>query len=186
MKVDLPAVGEGNARVFSADFVGINGNPPDPACEISYLSPEENARYCDQTAILQRNFDWLSKVPDGDEIATRFVALPKEEWTWATLGKFGEEHFVEKCGFDNVQMFKAQLSEAFDGQALPEKIAENPFPFFVLPSGPEFARYLVEKNVLDVADQKELFDAFGREVRYWLYGRALYKTEEAKPAILSL
>ena len=186
MKVDLPPVGEGNARVFPRDLVGINGNPTQPACEISYLSPEENARYCDQTAILQRNFDWLSKVPDGHELATRFVALPKEEWTWATLGKFGEEHFVEKCGFDDVQMFKAQLSEAFGGQTVPEKIAENPFPFFVLPSGPDFALYLVEKGVLEVEDQKELFDAFGKEVRYWLYGRALYKTEEAKPAILAL
>ena len=85
-----------------------------------------------------------------------------------------------------MQMFKAQLSEAFGGQTVPEKIAENPFPFFVLPSGPDFALYLVEKGVLEVEDQKELFDAFGKEVRYWLYGRALYKTEEAKPAILAL
>jgi hypothetical protein len=185
MKVDLQT-DNGRAKVFSKDFVGIGGLPPDPACEISYLSPEENARYCDQTAILQRNFDWFSKVPAGHELASRFVALPKEEWTWSTLGKFGEEHFVQQCGFDNLQMMKAQLIEAFGGGSLPEKIAENPFPFLVLPSGPAFARYLVEKNVLETRDQKELFDAFGREVRYWLYGRALYRTEPADPPILSL
>ncbi|MEO8573045.1 MAG: cobalamin-dependent protein [Pyrinomonadaceae bacterium] len=185
MKVDLETA-NGSAKVFSKDFVGIGGLPPDPACEIRYLSPEENARYCDQTAILQRNFDWFSKVPAGHELATRFVALPKEEWTWATLGKMAEEHFVEQCGFDNVQLFKAQVAEAYGGAALPAKIAENPFPFFVLPSGPAFARYLIEKNVLETPDQKELFDAFGREVRYWLYGRALYRTEVAEPAILSL
>ncbi|MEP6704742.1 MAG: hypothetical protein ABJB34_08050, partial [Acidobacteriota bacterium] len=148
--------------------------------------PEENARYCDQTAILQRNFDWFSKVPAGHELATRFVALPKEEWTWATLGKMGEEHFVEQCGFDNVRVMKAQLIDSFGDAALPSRIEENPFPFMVLPSGPAFARYLMEKNVLETSDQKELFDTFGREVRYWLYGRALYRTEVAEPAILSL
>ncbi|MEO6334749.1 MAG: hypothetical protein ABIO91_07170, partial [Pyrinomonadaceae bacterium] len=185
MKVDLQTT-EGRAKVFSKDFVGIGGLPPDPACEIRYLSAEENARYCDQTAILQRNFDWFSKVPAGHELATRFVALPKEEWTWATLGKMGEEHFVEQCGFDNVQVMKAQLIDSFGDPTLPSRIAENPFPFMVLPSGPAFARYLIEKNVLETSDQKELFDTFGREVRYWLYGRALYRTEVAEPAILSL
>jgi anaerobic magnesium-protoporphyrin IX monomethyl ester cyclase len=177
---------EGKARVFSNTFVGIGGPPTDPACEIGYLSPEENARYCDQTAILQRNFDWLSKVPDGDELATRFVALQKEEWTWSTLGKFGDEHFIEKCGFENVQMMRAKLVDGYGGGGLPPRIAENPYPFMVLPSGPAFARYLVEKGVLETADQKELFDAFGREVRYWLYGRALYKTEVADPPLLAL
>jgi hypothetical protein len=97
-----------------------------------------------------------------------------------------EEHFVEKCGFDNVQVLKAHLIEGVGGGALPSKIAENPFPFLVLPSGPAFARYLVEKNVLETENSKELFDAFGREVRYWLYGRALYRTEAADPPILGL
>lgn len=185
MKVDIVDA-DGKARVFSKDFVGIGGMPSKPACEISYLSPEENTRYCDQTAILQRNFDWFSKVPDGDQLASRFVALPKEEWTWKTLGKMGEEHFVEKVGFDNVLLFKAQFVERYGEPTLPARIAENPFPFFVLPSGADFARYLVEKEVLETGDQKELFDAFGREVRYWLYGRALYRTEVAEPAILAL
>ena len=97
-----------------------------------------------------------------------------------------EEHFVEKVGFDNVQVFKAQLADAFGGAGLPARIAENPFPFFVLPSGAGFAHHLVEKGILETSDQKELFDAFGREVRYWLYGRALYRTEAAEPALLTL
>jgi hypothetical protein len=185
MKVELLA-DDGRAKVFSKEFVGIGDMSLDPACEISYLSPEENSRYCDQTAILQRNFDWFSKVPAGDELAARFVALPKDEWTWSTLGKMGEEHFVKQCGFDTVQLYTAQLMEGLGEAALPAGIAENPYPFFVLPSGAEFARYLLDKKVLEATDQKELFDAFGREVRYWLYGRALYKTEAATPPLLAL
>ncbi len=52
--------------------------------------------------------------------------------------------------------------------------------------GAAFARYLVEKEVLETGDQKELFDAFGREVRYWLYGRALYKTVSAEPPLVTV
>lgn len=177
---------EGKARVFAADLVGIGGLPSAPACEIEYLSPEENARYCDQTAILQRNFDWLSKVPAGHEIASRFVALPKEAWTWQTLGEFAEEHFMRHCGREKVEEYKTKLTEAYGEETLPAHIAANPYPFFVLPSGPGFARHVTEQGLFEADDNKEVFDRWGREVRYWLYSRALYHTEPADPPILSL
>lgn len=185
MNVDLIA-DEGKARVFSKDLVGIGGLPQKPACEIEYLSEEENSRYCDQTAILQRNFDWLSKVPAGHELAARFVELPKSEWTWATLGKLGSEHFARQCGPENVTRYVAALREGYGAGELSSDIEQNPFPFLVLPSGPAFARHVVEKGLFDTADSKELFDSFGREVRYWLYERALYRTKAADPPILSL
>jgi radical SAM superfamily enzyme YgiQ (UPF0313 family) len=185
MKVQVLA-DEGKARVFAAELVGIGGLPSAPACEIEYLSEEENARYCDQTAILQRNFDWLSKVPSGHEIASRFVALPKEAWTWPTLGEFSEEHFVRHCGLDKVEGYKKSLTEAYGAETLPAHIAANPYPFFVMPSGPAFARHVIEQGLFDTDDNKEVFDRWGREVRYWLYSRALYRTEAADPPILSL
>jgi hypothetical protein len=166
--------------------VGIGGLPPSPAVELEYLSPEENARYCDQAATLQRNFDWMSKVPAGHELASRFVALPKEAWTWETLGELAAEHFRQQCGADKLEQYRTELAAAYGTETLPPYIAANPYPFFVLPSGGAFARYLTERGVFEIEDQKELFDRFGREVRYWLYSRALYRTEPADPPILSL
>ena len=133
-----------------------------------------------------RVFDWLSKVPAGHEIASRLVALPKEAWTWTTLGELSEEHFMRHCGRDKVEEYKSKLTEAYGAETLPSHIALNPFPFFVLPSGPGFARHVTEQGLFEVDDHKEVFDRWGREVRYWLYSRALYRTEAADPPILSL
>lgn len=182
MKVDLDG---SKARVFPKDLVGIGGLPPEPACELEYLSPEDNARYCDQTAILQRNFDWFSKVPAGHELAARFVALAAEEWTWSNLAALAREHFVRACGAETVEKCIAALRREYAPEPLPAAIEENPFPFLVLPSGAEFARHTVERGLFAANGDKRFFDDFGREVRYWLYERALYRTRPAAPPILS-
>jgi hypothetical protein len=185
MKVDL-LPDEGRARVFSKDLVGIGGLPPDPACELEYLSTEENERYCDQTAMLQRNFDWLSKVPGAHELAARFLALPKNEWTWETLGAFAADHFTVQFGAETVERYLNELRGRYEDDVLPAPIQQNPYPFFVLPSGPAFAKHVNNKGLFENSSAKEFFDNWGREVRYWLYERALYCTEPADPPLTAI
>lgn len=170
--------------VDNKDLVQLGGTAPRPLCEIRFMSPEENTRYCDQTSRLQRIFSWLAKVPRGYELGAKWTALLKHEWTWKKLGELTEEHLV-KCGYAHMlPEWKHRLASKFGcgPTELPEGIRDNPYYFCFFPSGHEFARRVKDKALFDLEPWK-FFDALGGEARHWLFNRSLYKVEPSEPPI---
>jgi hypothetical protein len=150
--------------------------------EMAYLSPDENARYADQTVTLQRVFQWLARVPEGHALGARFIALPPTSWTWPTLGDMTHAHLRD------LGRSEADLSEAVrtlaaalgcTPETLPPGVREHPLYFCFLPSGAELAQSLVSRGVFDASDTGDLFDRVGYETRQWLYDRALYRLRPA-------
>jgi hypothetical protein len=158
---------------------------PVPACTLEYLSDEANNRYRDQTVILQRLFDWFSKLPQGFVLASKFVELEKPAWTWKKLGELTREH-LESCGYrDKIDNWSRKLSAAM-GRAnppeLPAGIRDNPFYFVFLPSGAKLAGRFLEEGVFAL-DSEEMFRRIGRITRHHLYDHSLYRVIDADPPI---
>ncbi|MBI2048882.1 MAG: cobalamin B12-binding domain-containing protein [Candidatus Liptonbacteria bacterium] len=174
------------AEVFFEDpnLIQIAGMKKKPICQVRFMTPEENTRYCDQTSRLQRLFNWFSKVPRGHELARKWVGLQKHEWTFAKLGELTEEHLRE-CGYgDRARDWKEQFAVKLgcDVYNLPLGIRDNPLYFCFFPSGHEFARRVEEKGIFNLEPWK-FFDALGGEARRWLFSRFVYKTDGAEPPI---
>lgn len=168
--------------VTKADVYLKDGKNTDPLCEIEYLSGEENDRYCDQTVILQRLFNWLSKVPRGAELGAKFVALEKKEWTWRKLGELTRHH-LRKYGMGEKMDHAAGELAALMGytrDSLPQAIADNPYYFCFFPSSHEFAKKILKLQIFDMPSQ-EYFDILGGEARRWLFEHSLYKVAPATP-----
>lgn len=159
----------------------------DLLCEIEYLSKNENDRYCDQTVMLQRLFNWLSKVPHGAELGAKFVGLEKKEWTWKKLGELTRHHL--QCGGFGEKMEHAAgelaMLMGYTQNNLPQAIADNPYYFLFFSSSHEFAKKLLKLQIFDRQAQ-ECFDILGGEARRWLFERSLYKVAPATSPLLQI
>ena len=158
-----------------------------PVAELTYLSPDDNARYADPTVTLQRVFQWLARVPEGHRLGARFVALPSASWTWRTLGELTHAHLRDLGRReDDLDAARRALAEDLGctPETLPPGVREHPWYFGFLPSGAALARSLVERGVFDTTDAGALFDRVGYETRQWLYDRALYRLRPATPPTL--
>lgn len=178
--------GQYSANVFHEDLEAVSfpGNGRKPVCELRYLSDTANARYCEQGSRLQRIFNWLSKVPEGHRLGARWVDLPKDEWTFANLGKLTDAH-LEECGYgEKMVVWKHQLASRLgcSPENLPAGIRDNPLYFSFFPSGHELAKRIQEKNIFELEPWK-FFDALGGEARRWLFSRYVYKTDLAEAPI---
>lgn len=156
-----------------------------PVCQLQYLDAPANDRYCDQTVILQRIFNWLSKIPRGSELGSKYVSLPKNEWTWKRLGELTAEH-LQHCGYGGKMAgWLGRLAESlgYPAQQLPRGIVDNPYYFCFFPAGDLFARQLLETGFFDIRDSAAQFDTLGRAARHWLFDRALYKLQDGASPI---
>ena len=158
-----------------------------PVAHLEYLDDAANDRYCEQTVMLQRVFNGLAKVPEGHKIAARLVALDKPEWTWRRLGELTREH-LDRLGLERALVPRMRaLAEGLGAtmETLPAGVADNPWFFAFLPSGPEFARHLVERGAFDplrgAAEVGQQFDLIGYETRQWIYDHAVYRTHPSTP-----
>ncbi|MFH1162094.1 MAG: cobalamin-dependent protein [Candidatus Jorgensenbacteria bacterium] len=173
---------------FKADVYLKNLNNSSPICALEYLSVEENERYCDQTVVLQRLFDWLSHVPNGSRLATKIVNLRKDEWSWKRIGRMTEEHLESEGYKDRMPEWRQKLADEMHclPDKLPKGVDENPYYFCFFPSSGEFAKKFLKDGFFNIPGFWEQLSFAGREVRYWLYSRALYKLEIAKPPIAKI
>ena len=154
---------------------------PKPLCRIEFMDDEENDRYADQTVILQRLFMWFAKVPRARDLAERYLTLPSEEWTWQRLGQGGEEHFETIGKGKEAAQWVQKLTEELGYRSrdeLPSVVRDNPYYFVFFPSSAEFARHVIESDVIH-SDAKPgwQFDKLGHVARHWLFARSLYKVE---------
>ena len=160
---------------------------PKPLCTIEFMVDDENDRYVDQNAILQRLFMWFSLVPRARDLAERYLTLPQEEWTWARFGQVAEEHFVMIGEGERAKKWVVELTDAYGCQSqdeLPSVVRNNPYYFVFFPSSAEFAKHVVESGVVnESAEPGYQFDKLGHVARWWLFARSLYKIESASPPI---
>jgi len=152
-----------------------------PLCQVEFMDDKANARYKEQIIIHQRLFNWLSKVPQGDVLAEKFLMLSREQWTWKMLGEMTRQH-LESLGMGEKakewvqELIHAMGCSSFD--ELHEVVRENPYYFVFFPSSAEFAQHVVETGALDnhaIIGLK--FDTLWAIARQWLFVRSLYKIE---------
>ncbi len=157
----------------------------EPVCELKFLSQKENERYRDEGVVLQRLFDWFSRVPKGSELAERFLELPSEAWSWERLGRMTEKHLGDLGYGERMRDWKLQLAHELGvtPDALPRGVAENPFYFCFFPSAAGFARTVIARHAFEQSSFEAELSILGREVRYWLYDHALYRIEGAEEPI---
>lgn len=160
----------------------------EPAARFTWRDEADNARYCDQTVALQRVFQWLARVPEGQRLGAAFTALPSGGCTWEALGALTEAHLRGLGHGAAMPGWRASLADAMglDEAALPAGVRENPWYFCVVPSGAELAGRLVAQGAFAHDDPSRVLDVVGYETRQWLYDRALYRLRSAEPPIASM
>lgn len=190
LRMETVPVADNAADIYFLDsgLVGLGGDPTRrPLAQLEYLSGPEGERYADQVSALQRLFDWFAKVPQGQDLASVWVKLPEEEWTWSRFGELTREHLLREVGPATVSAWEKSLADRFGTtpDAFPTGVAANPLFFCFLPSGEELARRLGDLQAWFL-NGKPFWDLLGREVRYHLYERALYKVQPSTPPIASV
>jgi radical SAM superfamily enzyme YgiQ (UPF0313 family) len=156
---------------------------------ITYLSPEENEQYCQDTVRLQRLFMSLAKMPQAQELGRRIVDIPKNLWTWKTIGTTIESHLRETYEGD-IEALTLGLAHEMGlttVSELPRPIAENPWVFCVFPAGGVLAKLVMSKRVF--APFKSLdasLDEFGTLSRRHLFDYGLYKIEQGSESLLCI
>jgi len=178
---------ERRADVFfeDADSIILPGAERNPLCTLEFFDQEASERYRDQTVAVQSIFNWLSKVPAGHKLGTRYVNLKKEEWTWEKLGEMTTEHLRAEGYATQMEAWKREFARVlgYPSDQLPKGIGANPYYFCFFPSGPQFARQLLRDRFFEIQNPGEQFDILDREARHWLFDRALYLVETADRAI---
>ena len=184
-----PLIAEVFVRDERDDVNGKHLPSTKPLCVIEFMDDEENDRYSDQIVILQRLFMWFSLVPRARDLAKKYIALPREEWTWVSLGKVTREHFVMLGREKEMERWVQKLVEAFGCRSqneLPSVVRDNPLYFIFFPSSVEFARHVDELGVIHAnAEPGRQFDELGSVARRWLFDRSLYKVIPATKPIAS-
>jgi anaerobic magnesium-protoporphyrin IX monomethyl ester cyclase len=162
---------------------------PQPLCTIEFMNDDENDRYADQIVVLQRLFMWFSLVPEAKKLAESYLSLPREEWTWVSLGQVCKKHFESIGKGEEAKKWVQDLVFGFGSSALtelPEVVRENPYYYIFFPSSVEFARHVVESNAIRIdAVPGRQFDELGGVARRWLFSTSLYKVVPASKPIAS-
>lgn len=149
-----------------------------PIARLRYLDDTANDRYCDQGVMLQRIFDWCTRVPDGQSLARDFVYKPGSEWNWPTFGAVARAHFARIGGAAKVESAVEELARQLgcrDAAALPMGIREHPAYFTFLPSGAALAADLLASGFFEIEDPMHQFEVLATRTRHWLYDHWLYK-----------
>lgn len=159
----------------------------DEVYRIDLMDDIENNYYVDQIIVLQRLFMWFSLVPKGDLLAKFFVTLSREEWTWEKLGFITEGHFKSIGLETDSQKWILELVECFGVESrdeLPEVVRDNPYYFVFFPSSAEFAKFVMENNIVDKTEiPGRQFDKLSGVARSWLFDTSLYKVIPSKKPI---
>lgn len=183
----LEVVHVDNRDDFSRKY--LPGPKTEPLCTIELMDDKENDHYADQIVILQRLFMWFSLVPEARKLASRYLNLPREEWSWLRLGQISKIHFEDIGKGEDSEIWVAELIKGFNASSLEELplvAKENPYYFVFFPSSIDFARHVEEVNVIHpYAAPGRQFDELGGVARRWLFARSLYKIVPAtKPIAL--
>lgn len=175
--------------IFIKEKCGMPVSSAKPLCEIEYLSSGDNDRYADQTVMLQRLFNWLSKVPDGQELGRRIVSGDKESWTWENVGRLATEHLEKKGYGPKLPAWSKALCEKMGYNSpleLPSVVRQNPNYFVFFAGGHFLAEKTVSQGLFNVEKGGSSFDKLGVLARRHLFMTSLYKIERVEPPIVDM
>ncbi|TSC69633.1 MAG: hypothetical protein G01um101456_64 [Parcubacteria group bacterium Gr01-1014_56] len=177
MNMKAEAIGERSASlIYKEKKVG----------EITYLSPEENERYCDDTVRLQRLFNWLPKMPSPETLGRKIVDIPKAEWSWETLGRVTEKHLRNQSCSYHMDGWKHELAMQMNLPSvndLPKPIAQNPWFFVFYPEGAGLAKKVVERKFLENPSFEKGLDKLEPTARKHLHDYGLLRFEKGREQI---
>ena len=153
---------------------------------IEYLDEITNKRYCDNIVRLQRLFNWLSKIPNAEQFASRLLSIPESEWNWEAIGKTAIIHlryYGYGCQLEDWSIQLAQEMGITDNK-LPEPIAQNPVYFVFFHEGGILAHKALESGVFDKSlSTLAMLDNLSTITRRHLFYYSLYKLEVGKSPI---
>ncbi len=147
--------------------------------QITFLSDSENAHYCMQTARLHRFFNWLPRLPYGEELGRILVDVPESEWTWARVGRETFKHLRKYYSSGTLEGWVHSLAYQMGCASpddLPQAIAQNPLYFCYFTGGGELARTMLRKGVFDpiIGIDKALIGV-NNEARNQIFETQLYR-----------
>lgn len=178
LKLKTQKQGDGRLLVLDSD--------ENPLGTVSYLSPDENKRYCRDLVRLQRLFNFLPKFPQAASLGRKLAGMSDEEWSWEGIGSAIEKHLTPFVG-EELSRWKTRLSQEMglsSSDELPEPIALNPWFFCVFPAGGLLALSLIETNVFAFPGSVErILDVFGTLGRRHLFTYGLYAIEAGSEPI---
>ncbi len=168
---------------------GKDSGPAEKVGSISYLSKEENDTYCESSVRLQRFFNWLSLVPEGQKLGRRLVDLNGNEWHWERIGEETTAHLREHVPEDKLQSRVHALASEMQlasPEHLPEVIKQNPHYFTFFPAGGELAKKVADAETFSPAySTAESINMLGTQARHHLFDYGLYRVKKGADAIAS-
>ncbi len=148
--------------------------------KISYLSDSDNDRYCEQTARLHRLFNWLPRLPYGEELGRTLVDVGDNAWSWETIGQKTTEH-LEKYRPGRLEGWKHKLTDEMGYASpddLPTPVAQNPGYFCHFKDGGGLAKTMLDKGMFDPAlTIAETLNRVNEGARHHIFQHELYKIE---------
>lgn len=167
----------------------VNVGEPEQVGTLRYLSSAENDEYCDGTVRLQRLFNWLGKVPEGEKLGRTLVELNDNEWDWERIGEETTAHLrlqISESKLEGRRHALAREMHISSPDELPEPIKHNPHYFTFFPAGGVLAKKIVDEGVFDPSRSTAVsLDELGKFTRHHLFDRGLYKIEKSEDPIAS-
>lgn len=160
---------------------------PQKVGTIEYVSELENRVYREQGVRLQRLFNWLTTVPDGERLGRALVDLGDNEWSWERLGQATTAHLRTRVPAtkleDQVHALAREMHLSSPAE-LPKVVAQNPHYFTRFYAGGVLAQKVVDEGLFGPArSTAESFDRLGTLARHQFFSHYLYKTEEGPEPI---
>lgn len=154
---------------------------------IEYLSEAENNTYRKQGVRMQRLFNWLTTVPEGEQLGRTLVDLGDNEWSWERMGQVTLAHLRARIPADTLEGHVHALTREMHLDSpsdLPEVVAQNPHYFTRHHAGGGLAQKVVDEGLFGpTRSTAESLDRLGTLARHQFFGHYLYKTEKGPEPI---
>ena len=155
---------------------------------VSFLSPEENRQYARGVSRVQALFDWLTRVPEGDQIGLALHTCSDHDLSWAWVGDLAHKRYAARHGphiRDRVLQGIARdmYSEVTE---LPSFVAENPYLFGAFQSPGKLVRAVQDAGVFASGRPLgEMLPVIGTLVRRHNFMTGLYRLDpEITPPVI--
>jgi len=156
--------------------------------EIFYLTQSENDLYSDKTVRIQQLFNWLARMPNARVLGEKLLAIPEQEWNWATIGSVAQQHLYE-MGYANLfREWKHELARQACVRLtdILEPLFQNPFYFISFPAGGLLAGEAVSQGVFRQETTLAQLTLLNTITRRHLFTYGLYKIEKGAGPIMQV
>ncbi len=168
-------------------LVSVNVGDPERVGTVEYLSDAENEKYRDDTVFVQRLFNWLGRMPEGEQLGHSLVGLGHNERSWESIGQVTDAHLHKHLSHATLegQVHALACEMRLDSPAeLPEVVAQNPHYFTRFPAGGVLAETVADEGLFGpTLSTAESLDRLGAEARHHLFDYGLYRVKQGPEPI---